>query len=100
MDEEELLRRITGGDRNADHCGRVAGSARTDMRDEWQSGERRYLSEDSMAQLEPASDTGGIAAIASFPEEEADCACSRAAGQRPFGRTRSEQRTGSPVTFA
>ncbi len=33
------------------------------MHDEWQSGERRYLSEGSMAQLEPTSDTGGIAAI-------------------------------------
>jgi hypothetical protein len=31
--------------------------------DEWQSGERRYLSEGSMAQLKPTSDTGGIAAI-------------------------------------
>jgi putative transposase len=34
-----------------------------DMHDEWQSGERRYLSEGSMAQLKPTSDTGGIAAI-------------------------------------
>jgi putative transposase len=33
------------------------------MHDEWQSGERRYLSEGSMAQLKPTCDTGGIAAI-------------------------------------
>jgi putative transposase len=33
------------------------------MHDEWQSGERRYLSERSMAQLKRTSDTGGMAAI-------------------------------------
>jgi putative transposase len=33
------------------------------MQDEWQAGERRYLSEGSMAQLYPDSDTGPIAAI-------------------------------------
>ncbi|MDF2744324.1 MAG: hypothetical protein K0S88_5701 [Actinomycetia bacterium] len=33
------------------------------MHDEWQSGERHDLSEGSMAQLKPTSDTGGIAAI-------------------------------------
>jgi hypothetical protein len=33
------------------------------MHDEWQSGERRYLAEGSMAQLNPTGDTGGIAAI-------------------------------------
>jgi putative transposase len=33
------------------------------MHDEWQSGQRRYLSEGSMAQLKPTSDTGDIAAI-------------------------------------
>jgi hypothetical protein len=33
------------------------------MHDEWQSGERHDLSEGSMAQLNPTSDTGGIAAI-------------------------------------
>jgi putative transposase len=32
------------------------------MHDEWQSGERRYLSEGSMAQRKPTSNTGGIAA--------------------------------------
>ncbi|WP_336207165.1 hypothetical protein [Nonomuraea sp. LPB2021202275-12-8] len=34
-----------------------------DMHDERQSRERRYLSEESTTQLEPTSDTGGIAAI-------------------------------------
>jgi putative transposase len=33
------------------------------MHNERQSGERRYLSEESMAQLKPTSDIGGIAAI-------------------------------------
>jgi len=33
------------------------------MHNERQSGERRYLSEESMAQLKPTSDTGDIAAI-------------------------------------
>ena len=33
------------------------------MHDEWQSDERRYLSQGYMAQLKPTSDTGGIAAI-------------------------------------
>jgi hypothetical protein len=43
----------------------TAGIAKpaADMHDEWQSGERRYLSEGSMAQLKPTCDTGGIAAI-------------------------------------
>jgi putative transposase len=35
----------------------------TDLHDEWRSGERRYLSEGSMAELKLTSDTGGIAAI-------------------------------------
>ena len=34
-----------------------------DMHDEWQSGERRYLSEGSMAQLKQTSNTDPIAAI-------------------------------------
>jgi putative transposase len=33
------------------------------MHDEWQSGERRYLSEGSMAMLKPTGDTDVIAAI-------------------------------------
>jgi len=38
---------------------RLVGTILTDMHDEWQSSERRYLSEGSMAQLNPTSDTGG-----------------------------------------
>ena len=42
---------------------RLVGAILADMHDEWQSGERRYLSEGSMAQLKPTSDTDPIAAI-------------------------------------
>ena len=44
---------------------RLVGAVLADMHDEWQAGERRYLSEGSMAQLYPDSDTGPIAAIES-----------------------------------
>ena len=42
---------------------RLVGAILADMHDEWQSGERRYLSEGSTAMLRPTSDTGIIAAI-------------------------------------
>jgi transposase-like protein len=42
---------------------RLVGAVLGDIHDEWQAGDRRYLSETSMALLYPASDTGPIAAI-------------------------------------
>jgi transposase-like protein len=42
---------------------RLVGAVLADMHDEWQSGDRRYLSEGSMAKLNPTSDTDPIAAI-------------------------------------
>ncbi|GAA3663370.1 hypothetical protein GCM10022237_24150 [Nocardioides ginsengisoli] len=41
----------------------LVGAVLADMHDEWQAGDRRYLSEASMALLYPDSDTGPIAAI-------------------------------------
>jgi hypothetical protein len=42
---------------------RLVGAILTDMHDERQSGERRYPSEGSKAQLHPTSDTDHVAAI-------------------------------------
>ena len=42
---------------------RLVGAVLADMHDEWQAGDRRYLSEGSMALLYPDSDTGPMAAI-------------------------------------
>ena len=42
---------------------RLIGAVLLDMHDEWIAGDRRYLSEGSMAKLYDLSDTGDIAAI-------------------------------------
>jgi putative transposase len=42
---------------------RLVGAILGDMHDEWQATERRYLSEASMAQLNPTSNTEPVAAI-------------------------------------
>ncbi|WP_257429803.1 transposase [Nocardioides carbamazepini] len=44
---------------------RLVGAVLIDMHDEWIAGERRYLSEGSMAKLYDASDTEPVAAIGS-----------------------------------
>jgi putative transposase len=42
---------------------RLVGAVLTDTHDEWIAGDRRYLSEQSMALLIPTTDTGNHAAI-------------------------------------
>lgn len=42
---------------------RLAGAVLADMHDEWQAGDRRYLSERSMARLYPERDTDLIAEL-------------------------------------
>ena len=42
---------------------RLVGAILIDMHDEWVAGDRRYLSEGSMAKLHQTGDTDAIAAI-------------------------------------
>ena len=44
---------------------RLVGAVLIDMHDEWIAGDRRYLSEESMAMLTDAGDNGAHAAIES-----------------------------------
>lgn len=57
--------RVVGIFPNAAAVIRLVGAVLIDMHDEWVAGERRYLSEGSMAKLYDTSDTDSVAAIES-----------------------------------
>jgi len=55
--------RVVGIFPNEASVNRLVGAVLADMHDEWQSGDRRYLSEGSMAKLTDNTNTGAIAAL-------------------------------------
>ena len=57
--------RVVGIFPNAAAVIRLVGAVLIDMHDEWIAGDRRYLSEGSMAKLYDTSDTDSVAAIES-----------------------------------
>ena len=57
--------RVVGIFPNAAAVIRLVGAVLIDIHDEWIAGDRRYLSEGSMAKLYDTSDTGSVAAIES-----------------------------------
>ena len=59
------LSRVVGIFPNAAAVIRLVGAVLIDMHDEWIAGDRRYLSEGSMAKLYDTSDTDSVAAIES-----------------------------------
>jgi hypothetical protein len=56
---------------------RLVGAVLNDLHDEWKVSDRRYLSETSMAKLNPTGDTGAGAAIETGVRSRRGPRCSR-----------------------